>query len=187
VRVKARHLSSSPLALVLPTFLVLAPATLFGCVSREPVGSFSGAPTEPGRRRAELSRARRLWHARALRRHLARLLVRPSQEIRVMHTTSFAPTASQPRPSRPAASPRTADHPTYRCVTTHVTDGLDGVLRVMTVLRGRRYRLRDLSISVQEGVVASTVSATVLLGAQEHSLLLNRLRRVPSVLSAECL
>jgi hypothetical protein len=104
-----------------------------------------------------------------------------------MQPTSFAPTASQPRPSRPAASPRSADHPTYRCVTTHVTDGLDGVLRVMIVLRGRQYRLRDLSINVQEGVVASTVSATVLLGAEEHGLLLNRLRRVPSVLSAECL
>jgi hypothetical protein len=134
-----------------------------------------------------------------------------------MQPTSFAPTASQPRPTRPAAagpppavsppvavSPppavnppprptrqsanlRPADHPTYRCVTTHVTDGLDGVMRVISLLRGRQYRLRDLSINVQEGVVASTVSATVLLGAQEHTLLLNRLRRVPSVVSADCL
>jgi hypothetical protein len=60
-------------------------------------------------------------------------------------------------------------------------------MRVISLLRGRQYRLRDLSINVQEGVVASTVSATVLLGAQEHTLLLNRLRRVPSVVSADCL
>ena len=104
-----------------------------------------------------------------------------------MQPTSFAPTASQPRPTRQSANLRPADHPTYRCVTTHVTDGLDGVMRVMSLLRGRQYRLRDLSINVQEGVVASTVSATVLLGAQEHTLLLNRLRRVPSVVSADCL
>jgi hypothetical protein len=134
-----------------------------------------------------------------------------------MQPTSFAPTASQPRPTRPpaagpppavsppvAVSPppavnppprptrqsanlRPADHPTYLCVTTHVTDGLDGVMRVISLLRGRQYRLRDLSINVREGVVASTVSATVLLGAQEHTLLLNRLRRVPSVVSADCL
>ncbi|HEX4251680.1 MAG TPA: hypothetical protein VH008_27720 [Pseudonocardia sp.] len=102
-------------------------------------------------------------------------------------STAFADATSQPRPTRPTVGRRPIDHPTYRCVTTHVTDGLDGVLRVMTVLRGRRYYLRDLSISVQEGVVASTVSATVLLGAEEYGLLLNRLRRVPSVLSAECL
>jgi len=92
-----------------------------------------------------------------------------------------------PRPTRQAANLPPADHPAYRCVTTHVTDGLDGVMRVISLLRGRQYRLRDLSINVQEGVVASTVSATVLLGAEEHGLLLNRLRRVTSVLSAECL
>ena len=101
--------------------------------------------------------------------------------------TPLASPGPQPRPTRQSANLRPADHPTYRCVTTHVTDGLDGVLRVMTLLRGRQYRLRDLSINVQEGVVASTVSATVLLGAEEHGLLLNRLRRVPSVLSADCL
>lgn len=75
---------------------------------------------------------------------------------------------------------------TYRRVTTHVTDGLDGVMRVVTVLRGRRYRVRDLAVDVREGVVESTVHATVLLSADEHGLLLERLRRIPPVLSAEC-
>lgn len=78
-------------------------------------------------------------------------------------------------------------HPTYRRVTTHVTDGLDGVLRVVTVLRGRRYRVRDLAVEVREGVVESTVHATVLLNADEHVLLLDRLRRLPAVLTADTL
>ncbi|MFC4948761.1 hypothetical protein [Pseudonocardia sp. GCM10023141] len=86
----------------------------------------------------------------------------------------------------PASSVRATQQPTYRRITTHVHDGLDGVLRVVTLLRGRRYRVRDLAVNVQEGVVASHVSCTVLLGADEHRLLVDRLRRMPSVVSAEC-
>jgi hypothetical protein len=73
----------------------------------------------------------------------------------------------------------------HRAVTAHVTDGLDGVLRVVTVLRGRRYRIRDLAVEVRDGVVESRVRCTLVLPAGELDLLLERLRRLPAVMSAE--
>ena len=70
-------------------------------------------------------------------------------------------------------------------VTAYVIDGLDGVLRVVTLLRGRGYRVRDLTVDVREGVVESRVSCTVVLTAADAHLLVLRLRRMPVVVSAE--
>ena len=92
------------------------------------------------------------------------------------------PPSSDPAP-RWVAAP--SDVPVHRAVTAHVTDGLDGVLRVVTVLRGRRYRIRDLSVDVRDGVVESRVRCTLVLPAGELDLLLERLRRLPTVVSAE--
>ncbi|WP_051580576.1 hypothetical protein [Pseudonocardia acaciae] len=78
-----------------------------------------------------------------------------------------------------------AEFPTYRAVVAHVTGGLDGVLRVVTLLRGRVYRVRDLEVEVREGVVESRVGCTALLTSGEIEMLLARLRRMPSVVSAE--
>ena len=66
-----------------------------------------------------------------------------------------------------------------------VTGGLDGVVRIATMLRGRRYRVRDLAVDVREGVVVSEVRATVVLTATETALLLERLRRLATVVSTE--
>lgn len=73
----------------------------------------------------------------------------------------------------------------HRNVTVQVTGGLDGVVRIATMLRGRRYRVRDLAVDVREGVVVSEVRATVVLTASETALLLERLRRLATVVSAE--
>jgi hypothetical protein len=70
-------------------------------------------------------------------------------------------------------------------VVIHVTSGLDGVVRVATMLRGRRYRVRDLAVDVREGVLVSEVRATVLLTAAETGLLLERLRRLAVVVHAD--
>lgn len=68
---------------------------------------------------------------------------------------------------------------------TRVTGGLDGAVRVAMMLRGRNYRVRDLTIDVREEVVVSEVSVTVVVTATEAELLLKRLRRLPAVISAE--
>ncbi|WP_409465592.1 hypothetical protein [Amycolatopsis sp. GA6-003] len=86
----------------------------------------------------------------------------------------------------PEVSPASpAEFPVYRAVTAHVTGGLAGALRVLTLLHGRRYPVRGLDVDVREGVVESRVSCTVLLTARETGLLLERLRRIPVVVSAE--
>ncbi|MGE3289603.1 MAG: hypothetical protein AB7J32_26380 [Pseudonocardia sp.] len=75
--------------------------------------------------------------------------------------------------------------PVHRAVTVYVTDGLDGVLRVVTLLRGRGYRVRDLTVDVREGVVESRMACTVVLTAAQAHLLVARLRRMPVVASAD--
>ena len=75
--------------------------------------------------------------------------------------------------------------PVNRTLITHVAGGLDGAVRVAMMLRGRNYRVRDLTIDVREEVVVSEVSVTVVVTATEAELLLKRLRRLPAVVSAE--
>jgi hypothetical protein len=72
-----------------------------------------------------------------------------------------------------------------RTLITRVAGGLDGAVRVAMMLRGRNYRVRDLTIDVREEVVVSEVSVTVVVTATEAELLLKRLRRLPAVVSAE--
>ncbi len=109
-------------------------------------------------------------------------------------TSALAPARPQLLPSPetgsssssgPRRSAVPSDVPVPRAVTAHVTDGLDGVLRVVMVVRGRRYRVRDLSVDVRDGVVESRVRCTLVLPAGELDLLLSRLRRLPAVMSAE--
>ena len=96
--------------------------------------------------------------------------------------TALAPT---PVPLvRPALRPD-PDVATSRPVTARVTDGLDGALRVLSMLRSRRYRVRDLGLDVREDGEASRVTCTVVLTRADLDLLLVRLRRVPAVVSAQ--
>lgn len=90
----------------------------------------------------------------------------------------------------PLARPRTAaagppEFPAHRAVVVGATGGLDGVVRIATMLRGRRYRVRDLAVQVREGVVVSDIRVVVVLTASETDLLLERLRRLSVVLSAD--
>lgn len=73
----------------------------------------------------------------------------------------------------------------HRSITAHVVGGLDGVVRVVTLLRGRRYRVRRLEVEIRDGVLESRVECTVMLAASSRDLLLERLRRLPTVVSAE--
>lgn len=78
-----------------------------------------------------------------------------------------------------------AELPVPRAIAVQVTGGLDGALRVATMLRGRGYRVRDLSVDVREGLVESRVACTVALTVAETALLLERLRRLPTVVTAD--
>jgi hypothetical protein len=77
------------------------------------------------------------------------------------------------------------EFPTHRCVTVQLTDGLDGAHRVISMLRTRRYAVRDLRVSICEGVVVSEVRCTVVSTAADIALLLERLRRIPVVVAAD--
>ncbi|MGW6796313.1 hypothetical protein [Streptomyces chartreusis] len=71
-----------------------------------------------------------------------------------------------------------------RRVVAHVTGGMDGVLRVVTLLRGRGYRVRDLAVRMHDGVAVSEVHATVELTVPQAELLLARLHRLTAVVDA---
>lgn len=84
-----------------------------------------------------------------------------------------------------AEDPYASEFPVHRVVVAHVADGLDGALRVASMLRGRRYRVRNFSLQMREGVVVSAVRATVVLTSDDTDHLLERLRRIPAVESTE--
>jgi len=92
--------------------------------------------------------------------------------------TSTAGPAPLVHTDRPAA-------PSYRRVAVRAIGGVDGLFRIVGLLRERRYRVRDMSVDVREGVVESTVRCTVLLNGDDLGLLLHRLRRLPQVVLAD--
>jgi hypothetical protein len=102
------------------------------------------------------------------------------------HSSARAEITGSSRASSPVATdPWPAEFPMHRSVIVHVTGGLDGVVRIAMMLRGRRYRVRDLAVDLREGVVVSEMRATVVLTASETALLLERLRRLAAVVRAE--
>lgn len=72
-----------------------------------------------------------------------------------------------------------------RNVIAHVVGGLDSVLRIVGVLRSRRYHVLDFNVDICDGVVESRVACTLLITEHEIDPLLERMRRLPSVVSAE--
>lgn len=73
----------------------------------------------------------------------------------------------------------------HRRYAVLITDGIDGVLRVATVLRQRGYLVRDFAADVREGVVLSAVTCTVFATAEEADLCVQRLLRIPVVVSVD--
>lgn len=69
----------------------------------------------------------------------------------------------------PATSTKNAgtEFPVRRRVATHISGGLDGVLRIVGMLRTRGYRVLDLEIYVCDGVAESSVVCTVLIATNE--------------------
>lgn len=73
----------------------------------------------------------------------------------------------------------------HRGFVASIADGLDGAVRVAMMLRGRNYQVRDLTFDIREGALLSEIRATVLLTAAEADLLVKRLQRMPTVVSAD--
>lgn len=82
----------------------------------------------------------------------------------------------------PDAAPPAATDPGRRqhLVRTRLDGGMDAVHRVVTLLRGRGYEVRGMSVDLRRG----TLDVTLLVTPDETALLLQRLRRLPSVLAA---
>lgn len=96
---------------------------------------------------------------------------------------SLAVSSSQPVTS--ALVDSSNRFPIHRSLTAFVTSGLAGVIRVLMLLHSRRYLVADVRVQVREGVLESRVSCTVLLTPSQNDLLLERLRRIPVVVSAD--
>ncbi|MCE0763234.1 hypothetical protein LWC35_09990 [Pseudonocardia kujensis] len=79
---------------------------------------------------------------------------------------------------------RPTEFPISRSVVTRVAGGMDGVLRVVALLRGRGYRVHDLAVRMHDGVAVSEIDATISLTASQAALLLARLHRLPTVVDA---
>ncbi len=99
-------------------------------------------------------------------------------------SSSVTGRGADPAPVRPAPAPVAPDVPAPRSVTARVTGGLDGALRVVMMLRGRRYGLRDLGLDVRDDGECR-VACTVVATATDVELLRARLRRLPVVVAAE--
>lgn len=100
------------------------------------------------------------------------------------HTVAVAAN-TESTPARPPGGTTAAKLPVHRPVTAYVAGGFDGVTRVVMLLHSRRYAVRSLSVEIREGTAESRVSCTILLTEPEACLLLARLRRIPTVVSAE--
>ncbi|MEU7813138.1 hypothetical protein [Pseudonocardia sp. NPDC049154] len=68
-------------------------------------------------------------------------------------------------------------------VTVAVTGGLEGVQRVVTLLRGRGYPVRGLTADLADDDTGA-LGVRLPLTAEEAELLLARLHRLPAVLHA---
>ena len=77
-----------------------------------------------------------------------------------------------------------APEETFHAIDAHLDEGFDGAVRVLTMLRTRRYDVRDVTVAVADGGAGCTVRCTVVLTAARADVLLERLRRMPAVTSA---
>lgn len=72
-----------------------------------------------------------------------------------------------------------------RRIATYFTGGVEGILNLVFVLQQRGYKVHDLSVDVRDGVRESSMVCTVMVTNDDIDLLLERLRQLPSVVSAE--
>jgi len=72
-----------------------------------------------------------------------------------------------------------------RRIATYFVGGIEGIPGLVDVLARDGSIVHDLSMDVRDGVTESSMVCAVLVAADEVDLLLERLRLLPSVVSAE--
>lgn len=72
-----------------------------------------------------------------------------------------------------------------RRIATYFVGGIDKIPGLVDALAHRGYIVHDLSVDVRDGVKESSMRCAVLVADGEVELLLERLRRLPSVVSSE--
>lgn len=80
-------------------------------------------------------------------------------------------------------APDVTTMPGHVSVTVVVTGGLDGLQRVVTLLRGRGYPVRGLTADLADDDTGA-LGVHLPLTAEEAELLVARLHRLPAVLHA---
>jgi hypothetical protein len=72
-----------------------------------------------------------------------------------------------------------------RRFATYFTGGVEGIPALVGVLSERGRIIHELSVDIRDGVRESNLACAVLLPGDEVDGLLDRLRELPSVVSAE--
>ncbi|MBB4688686.1 hypothetical protein [Amycolatopsis jiangsuensis] len=80
--------------------------------------------------------------------------------------------------TRPAFLPR-------RRIATYFTGGIEEIPALVGALAETGRHVHDLSVDVRDGVSESSMACAVLVSAEEMDALLDRLRELPAVVSAE--
>jgi hypothetical protein len=72
-----------------------------------------------------------------------------------------------------------------RRIATYFTGGVDGIPALVGTLSEQGRIIHELSVDIRDGVRESNLACAVLLPGDEVDGLLDRLRELPSVVSAE--
>lgn len=83
------------------------------------------------------------------------------------------------------SSYRTSSFLARRRIATYFTGGTDGILTLVSALQQRGFAVHDMSVDVRDGVPESSMVCTVMVTNDDITLLLDHLRDLPSVVSAE--
>ncbi|WP_214368552.1 hypothetical protein [Pseudonocardia sp. H11422] len=73
----------------------------------------------------------------------------------------------------------------HRRHTVVTSGGMDGVLRVATMLQNCGHPVRDFSVDVREGVIYSSLSCTISMTAAEAQAFVDRVLAISSVVSVD--
>ncbi|GAA4529142.1 hypothetical protein [Amycolatopsis samaneae] len=87
-------------------------------------------------------------------------------------------------PARPIPAARAA-MPVRRRIATYFLGGAGEVPHLIGALTQHGCRVHELSVDIRDGVPESSMVCAVLVAADETEILLDRLRRLPAVASAE--
>lgn len=72
-----------------------------------------------------------------------------------------------------------------RRIATYFTGGLDTVADLVRTLEQQHHAVHELSVDIRDGVRESGMACTVLLPGEQVEALLESLRELPAVVSAE--